>query len=323
LCLVTLCAGLAAATYYAVENPIHRAPVRNTLKVLIPSALGMALGFLVMWGWQKEAANLLRTPEQVEIQSVRFDLPDIYRSACDTWYRSAELSACAYGAENAEHTAVMFGDSILAQWFPAISDIYLRKPGWRLIVLTKGACPASQVSLHYDRIKANYEICDLWRERALGYMEQLRPDVVIMGSDRYGFSFDQWITGTRAVLDRLSPATHSVLIMSPTPDLGFNGPKCLSKEASLPHWSPQYGRCETKLKPASDKAIFTALKQAAGIYPNVGVIDPNDWVCPDGLCQARFQTGIRFRDSKHLTASFVRSIIPAFERALAALDDPQ
>jgi hypothetical protein len=212
----------------------------------------------------------------------------------------------------------MFGDSVLAQWFPAVAQIYLRKPDWRMIVLTKSACPASQVSFYYERIKANYAVCDLWRERALSYMEQLRPDVVIMGSSQYGFSADQWITGTRAVLEHLSPASRSVFIMNPTPILGFDGPNCLSKEANLPHWSPQYGRCEARLEPASDQDMLAILKQAAAPYPNAHVIDLSDAVCPDRLCSARFQAGIRFRDGNHLTASFVQSIVPAFERALEA-----
>ncbi|MBE0625000.1 MAG: acyltransferase [Burkholderiales bacterium] len=321
--LVSLCVGLAAATYFAAENPIHRAPLRNVAKVLILSVSGMALGFLVMWTWQREAAAQLKMPELAKIQAAKFDLPNVYSLDCDTWHHSAELSACAYGPENASHTAIMFGDSVLVQWFPAISDIYLRKPGWRLIVLTKSACPASQVSFYYERIKATYEVCDLWRQRALGYIEQLRPEVLIMGSNDYGFSADQWITGTRAVLDRLSPATHTVFIMSPTPTLGFDGPNCLSTEANLPHWSPRYGRCETRLKSPAGQSILRILSRAASPYQNVHVIDLSDSVCPDGLCKARFQAGIRFRDGKHLTASFVRSMAPALERALGLAGEPR
>jgi len=321
--LVALCVGLAAATYYAAENPIHRAALRSVPKVLIVSASGMVLGVMAMWAWQREATGLLETPEMAKIQAAKFDIPNVYSLNCDTWHYSAALSACAYGPENASHTAVMFGDSVLVQWFPAISDIYLRKPDWRLIVLTKSACPASQVSFYYDRIKANYEICDLWRQRALGYIEQLRPEVLIMGSNDYGFSADLWIKGTRAVLDRLSPGSRSVFVMSPTPTLGFDGPSCLSTETNLPQWSPRYGRCETRLKPPSGTGILGILKQAAEPYQNVRVIDLSDSVCPDGLCQARFQTGIRFRDGKHLTASFVRSIAPALERAFGITGDPR
>jgi hypothetical protein len=210
----------------------------------------------------------------------------------------------------------MFGDSALAQWFPAISEIFLRKPGWRLVVLTKSACPASQVSYYYDRIKANYGVCDLWRQRALDYMVQLRPDLVIMGSRDYGFASEQWITGTRAVLKRLSATARSVVIVSPTPDLGFDGPNCLSTEVNLPHWMPHHGRCVTTLGAPTNPSIMEILEHAAKPYSNVGVLDLTESVCPDKTCRARIPTGIVFRDNQHLTASFVKSLAPAFERAL-------
>ena len=314
--LVALCLMLATAAYYTVEMPIHRAPIRSTGKVLILSVAGMALGLFLMATWKQEAESLLSRPEQRTIQAARSDSPEIHSPSCDTWYHSAEVAACLRGPADASHTVVMFGDSALAQWYPAISEIFLRKPGWRLVVLTKSACPASQVSYYYDRIKANYDVCDLWRQRALDYLVQLRPDLVIMGSRDYGFASEQWITGTRAVLKRLSAAARSVVIVSPTPDLGFDGPNCLSAEVNLPHWMPHHGRCMTKLGAPANPSTLGILEQAAKPYSNVGVLDLTESVCPDKTCRARIPTGIVFRDNQHLTASFVKSLAPAFERAL-------
>jgi len=316
--LVALCLILATAGYYAVEMPIHRAPIRSTAKVLIMSMACMAAGFILMTNWKQEANNLLNGPEQAMIQAARFDLPEIYSLDCDTWYHSAEVVPCVRGPADAQRTVVMFGDSALAQWYPAVAEIFLRKSGWRLIVLTKSACPASQVSYYYDRIKAHYDVCDLWRQRAIDFIVQLRPDMVIMGSTTYGFSSEQWVTGTRAVLKRLSSATRSMIIVSPVPDLGFDGPNCLSTEVNVPHWMPHHGRCERQLGAALSPTIPELLEQAAKPYSNSGVLDLSESVCPNKTCRARIPTGIVFRDSQHLTASFVKSLAPAFERALAA-----
>ncbi|MBL8421458.1 MAG: acyltransferase [Dechloromonas sp.] len=263
--LAALCLMLATAAYYTVETPIHRAPIRSTGKVLILSVAGMALGFFLMATWKQEAENLLSRPEQATIQAARSDLPEVHSPSCDTWYHSAEVAACLRGPAEASYTAVMFGDSALAQWFPAISEIFLRKPGWRLVVLTKSACPASRVSYYYDRIKANYDVCDLWRQRALDYMVQLRPDVVIMGSRNYGFSREKWITGTRAVLERLSPSARLVVIVSPTPDLGFDGPNCLSMDVNIPPWMPHYGK-----RPAVPPVVFHSVGAISGFLRGGG-----------------------------------------------------
>ena len=314
--LVILSLILATATYYVVEAPIHRAPIDSSAKVLIISFAFVAIGFLGMTAWERNAEELLIGPEASRIQAAKFDIPVIYSSDCDTWYHSAKVSPCIFGSKDAPKTVVMFGDSSLAQWFPAISEIFLRKPDWRVIVLTKSACPASQVSYYYDRIKANYDVCDIWRKGAMDYIAQLRPALVIMGSTSYPFSQEEWIAGTGAVLKHLAPIAGSVAILSPTPDLGFDGPNCLSMKVNVPDWMPHRGRCETKLNPPSTPGVLETLENAASPYSNVGVIDLSKTVCPDGICRAQLSDDIVFRDSQHLTASFVKSLAPAVEHAL-------
>ena len=314
--LVSLCLILATATYYLLENPIHRAPIGSSASVLVTSLSFIAFGFFAMTTWEKAAEELLNGPETARIQAARFDIPELYSSECDTWHHSAKVSPCIFGHGNASKTVVMIGDSALAQWFPAISDIFLRRTDWRVIVLTKSACPASQVSYYYDRIKANYDICDAWRQGALEFIAQQRPDLVIMGSRNYPFTPEQWITGTETVLKRLTPVAGSVIIMSPTPDLGFDGPNCLTMKANVPTWMPHHGRCETRLDLPSSPGIRQLLAKAASPYSNVGVIDLSESVCPNATCRARLSGDIVFRDSQHLTASFVLSLASVFEQAL-------
>ncbi len=316
--LVVLSVGLATATYYMIENPIHRAPMNSALKILIPSALGLVLGFFSMNVWQSAVANVLQEPVQKHILARKWDAPIIYERDCDTWYRSAEVSACAYGPPHARHSAVLFGDSVLAEWFPAVADIYLHMPDWRLVVLTKSACSMPQISYYYDQIKAEYTVCDLWRQRALDYIVQMHPDVVIMGSSRYDFTPQQWITGTQAVLNRVSPAAHAVAIISPPPELGFDGLDCIAAAANWPRWLPQPRRCETVLKPPSSQSVLSLLKQAAQPYSNVHVIDLDNAVCPNRICRARLGQAIVYRDSLHLTASFVQSLAPTLRGFLHA-----
>lgn len=318
--LIALCILLAATAHYAVELPIHRSPINNKLNVLLLSGGAMALAFFMMSMWSREAENLVNNSEQVKFQASRFDIPEIYSQGCDTWHYSAEVSACIRGPADAKHTVVMFGDSALAQWFPAISQIYLEKQDWRLVVLTKSACPATLVSYYYDKIKSNYDICDLWRQRAIDYIVNLRPNIIIMGSRDYDFSPVQWTTGTRAILDRLAPATKSIFIISPTPDLGFDGPNCLSKETNIPPWMPNKRRCETPLSPLKHSRALLALQESARNYPNVSVLDLDNLVCPDRICRARIPAAIVFRDNQHLTASFVQYLTPALQRVIENTD---
>jgi len=126
------------------------------------------------------------------------------------------------------------------------------------------------------------------------------------------------MAGTGAVLKRLAPMAGSVVIVSPTPNLGFDGSDCLSMTVNVPAWMPHRGRCETRLNPTPSPSIQEMLENAASPYSNIGVIDLSNSVCPDGICRAYLSGDIAFRDSQHLTASFVQSLAPAFEQALNA-----
>ena len=320
---VALAILLAGLTYVTIEKPIHRLRIRKPLMILAPSLVAMVITYNLVDVWQGKISNLLHSPEQEHIQIAIFDTPAIYhRDECDSWYRSAELSACVYGPSNAHHTVVMFGDSILVQWFPAVIDIYLTRPDWRVVVLTKSACSASDVSYYYDRIKSVYNVCNLWRQRAIKYVEDQHPDVVIMGSDHYYFTKAQWITGTRSVLNRIGRVTHTVVLMSPTPELPFDGLDCLSVQANWPKWLPSPKSCKTALRSITSDSISSILHQAVLPYRNAHVIDLRDSICPKGICRARVGSNIVYRDSKHLTASFVRTLGPALRKALDAAKAP-
>lgn len=314
--LISLSLILATATYYLLERPFHRARIGNTARAVTISFACVAIGFFGMLGWEKRVEEISTRPDIKMIQAAKFDIPEIYSSDCDTWYHSAKISPCTFGPKNAAKTVVVLGDSAMAQWFPAISGIFLQKSDWRIIVLTKSACPASEVSYYYDRIKANYDVCDTWRHDALDFIVRQHPDLVIMGSRNYPFTPDQWTMGTDTVLKRLTPNANSIVILSPAPDLGFDGPNCLMMEANVPNWMPHYGRCETKVAPSSTLSLREILDRTASQYPNVAVIDLSESVCPDGICQARQSGNIVFRDAQHITASFVKSLAAVFEQKL-------
>jgi len=320
LVAVTFSVVLAALTYFWVERPIRRIQFRIAWPVIFPAALTMAAAFYAMGFWQSVISKTLNTPTQAHIQAAAFDVPGIYNSPdCDTWYHSAAAHSCTFGPKEANHTLVLFGDSVLAQWFPAFAQIYLSRPNWRVVVLTKSACPASDVSFYYARIKSQYTVCDEWRENALNEIVKLRPDVVVMGSTHYGFSRQQWISGTRKVLDRLSPVVQSVVVMSPTPELGFNGLSCLAAKVNWPTWLPEIEHCDSRLKPVSEAYTLSALKEAVAPYINAHIFDFRDEVCPDGQCRAEIGGKIVYRDGQHLTASFVRSLASMVQSELMAV----
>ncbi len=313
---VCLALFVAALSYKWVENPLHRLLVPQPVKIWLPAIAGMTAGYFCFGIWQTAAADLTQTPEQRRIQSARLDIPDIYFNECDTWFHSSKLSVCTYGKEDAENTVILFGDSVGAQWFSAINREYVEARGWKLDVLTKSSCPVEKVSFFYERIKSTYTVCDEWRERAIEYIQKIRPELVIMGSSKYGFTPEQLSNGIRATLDKISAHSGAIVIIAPTPQLGFNGPACLSNQANRPAWLPTRNPCAGPFDSAGQTKLKADLKTGASQFANARVVDFDDVICPGGICRAMVGESIVFRDGLHLSDRYVRSISPIFAQVI-------
>lgn len=75
--------------------------------------------------------------------------------------------------------------------------------------------------------------------------------------------------------------------------------------------------CSAAASNSHDDAIFAWVSQAASSYPNVQMLDLNALICPEKRCEAARQGRIVFRDTRHITASYITSIGDAFARRIS------
>ena len=253
----------------------------------------------------------------------RNDAPPIYVAGmrCDTGHLDDALEPCALGASDAPHTAVLFGDSIGAQWVSMLPAIY-QQPDWQIVVLTKSACPIVDEDYVYERIGGVYSVCANWRQAALEHIANLAPDVVFVGSDAYyPFDDEQWVAGSRRIMNRLSEFAANVVIIPGTPKLGFDGPSCLEEPDRFVRRSEASGpACAVRSADRVVAKVGGLLRTVADQFTNVHELALLDLVCPDGYCAAgSAQGGVVFRDDKHVTDSFVVSRVPELTGRLDAL----
>lgn len=240
----------------------------------------------------------------------RSDLPVIYRDSCDAWYAHDRVEPCMYGLETAKKTVVFLGDSIGAQWFSMIPEIF-QKPLWRTIVFTKSSCPMVDEDFYYSKIGKIYQVCSDWRNAVLDRLSTLKPDVLIMGSAAtYGFSEDQWIEGSSRILERVNNPTTTVFVIPGTPSLGFDGPGCVSRHLST-EGRIDREKCLAKDRMQHIEPTMRFLEQAVNRFSNVYMLNLNNLVCSGGNCNAINEQGVVvFRDSQHLTNFFVQAQVP-------------
>ncbi|MFV9684087.1 acyltransferase family protein [Pseudomonas sp. NY15367] len=312
--LLALAVSLLAAilTYALIENPIRygtaaRLKTRWQIVLAVFTMLLLNSQFLK---WQTDTQRQLATANQAFVRALS-DAPSIYKQGCDSWYQNADLQPCIYGGENAQKTAVLIGDSIGAQWLPALERA-LDPAQWRLIVLTKSSCPMVDEPYFYARIGREYTECAEWREKAIEWLQQQPVDRLFIGSTASNaFTDEQWQEGTRRILDKLAGSAQAIFLIEANPTLSMNGPQCLMR-----HGTDHQTACQTPAGPAQYIHVAELLRAVAETQPNTYWLPTSKLVCPDGQCQAMRGATVVYRDSQHLTANFVASTAPYFREQI-------
>lgn len=275
-------ASLAAAglSYWLIERPFRRRLVFRARPTVVTAAGGLVALCSIVF----VAVGRIDTPSMTaeQLAAVRDRLTPIYKMGCDDWYESARLKPCMFGSSNAQHTAVLIGDSVVMQWFPAVRYAFDR-PGWRLVVLTKSSCPMVDAPFYYKPAGGIYTTCATWRTSVVRWVAANRPDVVITGSaNDYAFSGAEWLAGTRAVMAKIAESSGQLLLVRSTPLLRPGGQ-------------------------ATFDDVHRLEAQALNGIGNAATVDLNPTVCPMGACKKR-----AYRDRRHLAPEFTVSLAEEF-----------
>jgi hypothetical protein len=305
---------IAGISHTLVEEPLRHAKcfLPHPLRTIVFGMLGMlAVAFAgsawrygFLQGRPSISAGYLR---------YRFDAPVLYGMGCDSHFYSTELDVCRFPASGrAKHTAVLVGDSVAAQWFPALEQVF-RRPDWQLVVLTKSACPMVDEEVFYDRIGRLYRECSTWRAHAVAWIRQHHPDLVVTSStDTYDFTREQWVRGSARTFGSLDASAGRIYVIRPTPRLSFDGPSCLAANASY----PARARCSNPAKRPRNAEVYDWIGDGTRSLRHVALLDLNDLVCPRQTCQAMIDGRVVFRDDHHMTASFSRSLAGPLARRM-------
>ena len=308
-------------SYRLIELPFWKGRFSHAVPrhILLLGLLTMALGIAVLFHLRRGLVPAEAIPVASGIVAGTPDFPIIYQMPCDAWYQHARVEPCVFGTADATKTVVILGDSIGLQWFSMVPALF-PAPIWRTVVLTKSSCALVDEDYFYPRIKQIYSVCTEWRNAVFDILKRQPPDVVIMGSAAtYDFTVTQWVEGTARLLDRISTAVGAIIIIPGTPSLGFDGPGCIARHL-FPDGTIDRDACRAPDRVALVAPITDYLRQSAARFPNAHLLDLNDLVCPEGICDAVSEEGLPvFRDSQHLTDRFVRARISMIQDRLKAL----
>lgn len=326
LVLVALTVALAMLSYRYIELPFWKGRFRTAIPkhVVVYAVTTIIVSVTAYNALERQVFGSSVESLVADGYDPRMDAdPRVYLSGlhCDTGHFATQVVPCALGNPSGERLAVLLGDSIGAQWSPAVSEVF-PSPEWQILVLTKSACAIVDKTWHYNKAGGDYTVCTEWRNMVLDYIDMIAPDVLIIGSSAtYNFTATDWVDGTTRVLQRVAPSVGHVVLIAGTPHLSFDGPSCLEDPWRFSFRLINGDReCEEAMTETRSDVVANYLRQSASGFVNVGVVELGGLVCPDGRCAAQTPDGVViFRDEKHITASFARSLVPLFKNRLEVL----
>jgi hypothetical protein len=251
------------------------------------------------------------------LSDVKGDLPPSYADGCHQDYDGQAVGECVYGYPDGASTVLVFGDSHAAQWLPAIEELgYVRD--WRVVSLTKSACPPVDLTIWSGVLKRTYRECTDWRERADERIASESPDIVFLGAYHlYQFLHDDervlladaptaWAEGFARRIKAFQDMGAQVIILGETPQLSVTPDECLADHRD---------DVEGCLQPAAEvvDADYAQLERDIAAATGARLMSLTDVICPDGTCPLVFGTTPTYRDHQHLTATFVRDLAPTID----------
>ena len=258
-----------------------------------------------------KAGLALRTvPAGVEeaLRKAPYDEPVTYgKPLCHVDFAATTSGPCGYGDPKGSRTVVLFGDSHAAEWFPGLDQI-AHERHWKLVNLTKTACPAASVTVYSSTLGRTYTECDRWREYALHRIAATRPDAVVMSSARRYHptasvaddpAFDRrWGAGTEQTLRALRENGTPVVLLLDSPSTVAHPASCLRDHRD------DIRACNLRVGQAVRAPEQLRLEVEAAAATGTRALDPTAWVCASRCPQIVADIPV-YRDSHHLTATYV------------------
>ena len=358
LVLATASLGVAAGSFWLVENPVrHRRalrarPVRGISLGLALSlcAAGLALGggrllpdigkggsasdtAVALAGAGDPASELSQLiANSVGVQSVPSNLtpalaevskdsPGIYANGCHLNFTMVKSPKCEFGDVTSSTVVVLFGDSHAAQWFPSMEQI-AKARHWRLVVHTKSACPAASVLVYQDELNRGYTECVQWRDQTLAAIKAMRPAMVVLtnnGTDTGGL-VDTPGDPDQAWTDAWLSSVRKVQQAGTKLVMLSDTPYPKSNVPDCVSSNPSNVTACTR--GVNTALVLPKRRQmiAAAVAANgVTVIDPTSWYCTDVVCPVIVGNVLVYRDDSHMTTKYAALLAPILGARLPPL----
>ncbi len=254
------------------------------------------------------------------------DVPPIHDRSCHSRSTNTTPRACSwtFGPRQGRKLVVLTGDSHAAHWLPALLQV-ARNRGWKLMTITKSACPVADVMPAPG--DARDRACVTGRHRAWARIQALKPDLVIATSlTNYGFrngsnarskSDSAWKAALTRSLRKLGNGRTKVLVLGDVYPWTSGGRtlRCIkSHRSNVAPCLLSRSSATASFVRRRDRIEAAASRSAGAIFRPTRHI-----LCPIDPCPIIVDRMLLTRDGAHITATYSREIWRALDRLVPKL----
>jgi peptidoglycan/LPS O-acetylase OafA/YrhL len=217
---------------------------------------------------------------------------------------------CVFGDPNGKRTMVLLGDSHAAQWAGAIFR-WGAQHGWKVWFIAKSSCqPGWYPDFIAPALHRLYTECNQFREAAFAFIQQLRPELVVVGSLSRGSTITP--AGMEKSTRMLRDAGARVLFIADNPYMGIDPPDCLAQH------SDDIQRCSVPRDTAGVNSPERLAEIQGALAGGAQVWDPVPYLCANTCPSVIGNIGV-YKDENHLTNTFTTSLLPELDPVLMRL----
>ena len=306
-------------------TPLPRPTARKTvLYTLVILSAVAGLGGATAWSkgfpnrYSREEVQKL---EDADLGREKWTTTRKSLSDCGDAFNSVVSPAWCYVGADEAPTVSLYGDSYADQFNPGLQTEYATRNENLLLIGQAGCAPIQEVRILASKRSAG---CEVFNATALNLLSATRSihtvilafrgplyisgtgfgpsdkwDVELVDTKSADSAEQSFLQGLLRTAGGLTSAGKSVVVMLPTPELGFHPAYCLQR----PLGQKRVGDCAIKRDVVNRRQAATrrVVAKLVTAYPTVRVFDPLDVLCDESQCFAERDGRLLFRDDDHLS----------------------
>ena len=263
-----------------------------------------------------DRAKVPKLPMRPTVLEAKKDLPETTSEGCISDFDNAGVINCTYGDTSATRTIALAGGSHAEHWITAL-DLLGRLHNFKVVTYLKMGCPLTTEEMPLVMgDNRPYPQCREWNLAVMPKLIADHPDYVFTTATRpWNIKPGDVMPGTYSgIWESLSDNNIPILAMRDTPWLVRNGEPhfpadCLADGGDAISCGIKRSDVLSDRNPTLD---FVAQ------FPLLTPLDMSDAVCREDICRAVEGNVLLYRDSHHISTTYMRTMTTELGRQIAA-----